>query len=76
MTKRYNVKLDLYRGAAERPYAARTVQVPALSALDACCQAENALNVSLGDIEYAAACEVFPVWETRPMAAMPLAVAA
>ena len=65
MTKRYNVKLDLYRGASERPYGVRTVQVPAASALDACCQAENALNVRLGDVEYAAACEVFPVWETR-----------
>ncbi len=68
MHRPYTVTLDLYRGAAYRPFSRVTANTLASSALEACSQAETALNVGLPDIEYAGAVDAHPVWQPRPAA--------
>lgn len=77
MIRPYTVSLDLYRGASYTPFARQSVKVLAATVLEACSQAERDLNVTLGDVEYAAASEAIPIWEPRPAAtAQPIALAA
>ncbi len=66
MHRPYTVTLDLYRGAAYRPFSRVTASTLATSVLEACSQAETALNVGLPDIEYASAVDAHPVWQPRP----------
>jgi hypothetical protein len=66
MVRPFTVSLDLFRGAAYHPYARRTEHVLATSALEACSKAETAMNLQLGDVEYAAASSAQPIWEPRP----------
>lgn len=76
MVTPYTVSLNLYRGAAYSPFARQQMTVLATSVLDACSLAERNLNVTLEDIEYAAAVDAHPVWQPRPAVqalAVPLA---
>jgi len=56
----FNVKLDLFRGAAYLPFACLTLTMLALS------RAETEMNVVVADDEYAAATEAKPVWGVDP----------
>ena len=76
MPKSYQVKLDIFRGAGTCPVARRTLRIIAESALGACCRAEELVNVTVADNEYAATCAVIPVMDPRPAAGMVLAEAA
>ncbi len=66
MVRPYTVSLDLFRGAAYHPFSRVNTRVLAASVLEACSRAENLLNVTLGDVEYAAATDAHPVWDPRP----------
>jgi hypothetical protein len=75
----FNVKLDLFRGAAYLPFACLTLTVLASSMLEALSRAETEMNVVVADDEYAAATEAKPVWgvdPNRPAAERALALAA
>lgn len=77
MSIRFNVKLGIFRGADQRPIRYERLRVVCASALDACCRAEEQLNVRLPDNEYAAAYAVRPLLHTVPPSiAMPLPMAA
>ena len=56
----------MFRGAAYHRYARRTEQVLASSALEACSKAENAMNIQLCDVDYAAATTAYAIWEPHP----------
>ena len=76
MPKSYHVKLDIFRGAGTHPIARRTMRIIAESALDACCRAEELVNVTVADNEYAASYAVIPIMDPQPAAGMVLAEAA
>lgn len=73
MVRPYTVSIELFRGASYHPFSRVTASTLASSALEACSQAETALNVGLPDIEYAAATDARPVCEPRPAVPMRLA---
>ena len=69
----FYVKLNLFRGADPRPIAQKEMTVESDSALNACCRAEEIINVMVADNEYAAAKSVWPVEDPHPPAAMAMA---
>lgn len=68
MTTPYNVRLNLFRGAAIVPFSCLTFTVLAETKLDAMSRAETQMNVVVADDEYAAASEAKPVWGVDPSA--------
>ncbi len=56
----------MFCGAAYHPYARRTEQVLAASALELRSKAETAMNLQLGDVEYAAATSAYTIREPHP----------
>ena len=74
MPRHYTVELDVFRGAGIHPVAHREIQVIAPGALDAACRAEELVNVTVRDNEYAAAVRVIP--HSEPVAVQALAIAA
>ena len=65
MEKRFKVKLSVFRGAGPSPVSGSEMIVESDTALNACCRAEELLNVRVADNEYAAAMAVWPLWEPR-----------
>ncbi len=57
------------------PIRRRTMTVESDTALNACCRAEDVLNVQVAENEYAAAMSVLPIRDPRPSipVAMPMA---
>ena len=76
MPQRFKVKLNIFRGAGPRPVGSRMMTVNTPSALDACCRAEDLVNIRVADNEYAAAVAVWPMWNTTPASSTVLAEAA
>lgn len=79
MSTPYNVKVNLFRGAAILPYTCQVMTVLAGSKLEALSRTETEMNVLVADDEYAAATEAKPVWgidPDRPAAERALALAA
>jgi hypothetical protein len=70
--RKFRVKLHVFRGADRYPIRRRTLTVESDTALDACCRAEDVLNVQVAENEYAAAMSVMPIRNPRP--AMPMAL--
>jgi hypothetical protein len=68
MTTPYNVRLNLFRGAAIVPFTCLTLTVLAETKLDAMSRAETQMNVLVADDEYATASEAKPVWGVDPNA--------
>ena len=66
MSTPYNVKVNLFRGAAILPYTCLVLTVLAGSKLEALNRAETEMNVVVADDEYAAATEAKPVWGVDP----------
>ena len=62
----FNVKVNLFRGAAILPYTCLVMTVLAGSKLEALNRAETEMNVLVADDEYAAATEAKPVWGVDP----------
>ena len=73
---KFNVRLDIFRGANARPIGQKQIAIDTDSALTACCRAEELLNVTVADNEYAAARSVWPLINPSPQPAMALALAA
>ena len=73
MTQRYNVELDIFRGSNPLPITRQRMTLSGESALDACCKAQDLVNLQVADNEYANASSAYPLWEPQPAVAMPLA---
>jgi hypothetical protein len=63
---KYKVRLKIYRGADTRPIGQRQIEVITVGALDAAFQAEQLVNVTVRDNEYAAATRVVPLPRPKP----------
>ena len=65
---RFKVRLNIHQGAGKQPIRSEDYTVDALSPLSALCKAEDHVNVHLPDDQYAAARNVWPLWDPRPAA--------
>ena len=68
MTQQYNVDLDIYRGSNPLPIARQRLMLSGESALDACCRAQDILNLQVADNEYANASAAWPLRNPEPAA--------